>query len=671
MLALVWAMLETFSWAMLRSGLTRPDSTARLLVDSFPAVFRLERSLRIEAARGQKLRPRAPLAFDIFAFDPALAFRNVGYLRWYTTERASEPAEFRTWPQWWDRFAAEARGRLVVVCFGGSTTASAQPANWPRQVADLLALHGISQPAIVLNAGHNGFMTMQEQLWASYWILPELDRRGIVPAVALSLDGVNDVSYGLGGWQAYRRFGNEPWLKAYNGFYQVVDEQTRSTGQPGRAFAAFWSALLSTQTGDRVVQEVAAALPTTLAFARRVGQHQDYPPIVENLLAWRMHNVFRIRDVIVAVPWSSGALDVATEAPFYPTAKIARSLREVITFIETKDGGARSADLDLSTLKGPDLRRWTSLPDLEISEQVLDEILNAFRSNLLAFQSAFAGRGIAVISALQPIADPDSNPYVSKASGKDIPDFDYVLAHWAMSGAQPGAMSRAPARALYRSAAKLYRDLGVAQPGRFVDLTGVFSDATEDYFTGDNIHYTPRGSLRIASALVTACLEARRCGTAATPTLADADLAPLADAARFQDDAHPHVVASRNGFNIVRFGGRYWGVRQDAGNIAWDDQNLAAIPDLIVAYTQAEAERTIDTKPPVAPGAIISDGQPPVLIGSVGTYNIVRFNRQFYALPQALGEVKWGKEDVGALPGVIVAASEAEARRRLDASQAR
>jgi hypothetical protein len=146
---------------------------------------------------------------------------------------------------------------------------------------------------------------------------------------------------------------------------------------------------------------------------------------------------------------------------------------------------------------------------------------------------------------------------------------------------------------------------------------------------------------------------------------------PLAIAARFEDDAHPHLVASRNGFNIVRFGGRYWGARQDAGNIAWDAQNLATIPDLIVAYTQAAVEHAIDTKPPVAPGAITSNGQPPILIGSVGTYNIVRFNRQFYALPQALGEVKWGKEDVGALPGVVVAPTEAEARRRLADTRSR
>src|SRR5258705_13092554 len=148
-LAVAWTGVEAVSWAFLKT-IAAPDASATLIADSFPAVLRLERTLRIDAARGQALRVRSPLAMDVFDFDPALAFRHVEYLRWYTAERASEPASAASWSAWWDRFAEEAHGRLVILCFGGSTTASAQPANWPRHIADLLALRGVDRPALVL-----------------------------------------------------------------------------------------------------------------------------------------------------------------------------------------------------------------------------------------------------------------------------------------------------------------------------------------------------------------------------------------------------------------------------------------------------------------------------------------------------------------------------------------
>jgi lysophospholipase L1-like esterase len=599
-LVLACVALETFSWAVLKAELVQPNATAALIADSFPAVLRLDRALRIDAARGQTLRARSPLAMDVFAYDPALGFRNLSYLRWYTAERASPPADITTWSAWWDRFATEARGRFVVLCFGGSTTASGQPANWPRHVADLLALHDVAPRAIVLNAGHNGFTTMQQQLWASYWILPELDRRGIAADLVLSLDGVNDISYGLGGWQAYSHYRNDPWLKMYNGFHQFIDAHTKSLERPGPALLTLSRALLATRVGNEAIDLAAAWLPTTLAFARSLTSPPAYPPIVEFLMAYERHNVFRVRGLVVAIPWERGSIDLV-EAPSDPSAKVGRSLRETLDLVDGGVAGGRADGVDVGSLAAPDPRQWSALPALSIPKEAIDEVLNAYRSNLIAFQSVFTGRGVHVINALQPIADPDRNPRVRQSHGKDIPHFDYVLAHWAMSGAQPGALVRAPARDVYRAAERVYATLAEAYPGRYVALTDLFDDGAEDYFTFDNIHYTARASVRIASALVGACLRAGRCGKAAKTTIAAEDRDALAAAGRLQDDVTPHLIASRGDYNVVRYGGRYVAVPQRAGAIAWETQDLSTIPGLIAGYAEESVMRALDGRAPSVP----------------------------------------------------------------------
>ena len=45
----------------------------------------------------------------------------------------------------------------------------------------------------------------------------------------------------------------------------------------------------------------------------------------------------------------------------------------------------------------------------------------------------------------------------------------------------------------------------------------------------------------------------------------------------------------------------------------------------------------------------------------MGTTNVVRYDGYFYLLPQRLGAVRWGEEDVAALPGVIVVSNARDA----------
>jgi hypothetical protein len=65
-----------------------------------------------------------------------------------------------------------------------------------------------------------------------------------------------------------------------------------------------------------------------------------------------------------------------------------------------------------------------------------------------------------------------------------------------------------------------------------------------------------------------------------------------------------------------------------------------------------------DCAPPSADAAPVCTRRPePVLMQSIGTTNIVEFDRRYYALPQALGPVDFHGQDASTLPGVRVASN--------------
>jgi radical SAM protein with 4Fe4S-binding SPASM domain len=60
--------------------------------------------------------------------------------------------------------------------------------------------------------------------------------------------------------------------------------------------------------------------------------------------------------------------------------------------------------------------------------------------------------------------------------------------------------------------------------------------------------------------------------------------------------------------------------------------------------------------------------QPPVLIETLGTFNIVRFKGAYIGVPHALGPTDLSKQDLSQLPGLIMAATLHEARRQVQAA---
>src|SRR5687767_10563025 len=88
--------------------------------------------------------------------------------------------------------------------------------------------------------------------------------------------------------------------------------------------------------------------------------------------------------------------------------------------------------------------------------------------------------------------------------------------------------------------------------------------------------------------------------------------------------------------------------------------------DVRLAFPQLAAQHawksgTIDLREKLEVRAAFTRNAVPELIKSVGTTNIVRYDGYFYLLPQDLGAVRWGEEDVARMRGVRVVSNARDA----------
>lgn len=101
--------------------------------------------------------------------------------------------------------------------------------------------------------------------------------------------------------------------------------------------------------------------------------------------------------------------------------------------------------------------------------------------------------------------------------------------------------------------------------------------------------------------------------------------------------------------------------------VRYRDELYAITPeDLQTAFPELAAEHavqfgTIDLRDTLQVQAAFTRSAVPELIRSVGSNNVVRYDGQFYVVPQQLGEVRWGEEDLSARPGMVVASTAREA----------
>jgi len=140
----------------------------------------------------------------------------------------------------------------------------------------------------------------------------------------------------------------------------------------------------------------------------------------------------------------------------------------------------------------------------------------------------------------------------------------------------------------------------------------------------------------------------------------------LAVKAAFTCGAVPELIRSVGSANIVKYDGSFYVVPQRLGAVRWGEEDVAALPGVIVvsnardAYAVAKGETPVTAAPPRATRAPIhspterSKGRSvPLLRKTVRNYNIVEYEGWYYGLPHSLGPIDLQKVDVIEIPGVI------------------
>ncbi|MGH6981919.1 MAG: hypothetical protein ACREFC_11995 [Stellaceae bacterium] len=122
----------------------------------------------------------------------------------------------------------------------------------------------------------------------------------------------------------------------------------------------------------------------------------------------------------------------------------------------------------------------------------------------------------------------------------------------------------------------------------------------------------------------------------------------------------PHLVASENGYSIVRHGGRYYGIPWSAGPCEVDKTDIAQIKDAFVEPDYARAMQRLRQIQDAAEAAL-----PPHLVASENGYNIVRYGGRYYGIPWTAGAFEVDKTDITRIDGVFVESSCEQALERI------
>ncbi|WP_298254073.1 radical SAM protein [Bradyrhizobium sp.] len=129
-------------------------------------------------------------------------------------------------------------------------------------------------------------------------------------------------------------------------------------------------------------------------------------------------------------------------------------------------------------------------------------------------------------------------------------------------------------------------------------------------------------------------------------------------------DATPDLLRTIENYNLVQFDGRFYGVPHGV-YLDWNDFDVEAIPGLVVANTAKEAtyqieeqigglrRRAVSEQAERGTGPAEEFFPEPILLESMGDYNVVGYEGWVYGIPIALGALDLTEVDVTEMPGVI------------------
>jgi hypothetical protein len=242
--AAILIVLELLSAAVILVFAGKNNIAAGKLLAYFPAQFRMSGSELRETVLYDSARP----AEITLQADPILGFRDPRYMR-------------RSGPNNPD---------LLICCLGGSTTAVMPFSNWPDFLISAARKHNVRQNIAVLNAGAPGYMSLNEHLYLTNWVI---GKKKYNCGAVVSLDGVNDIHWRIPAYMYSLKYGEE-WAPGYHGFHQKLEHDIRYIQTPRGAldqFAGVTASVIKNAAGSAASRLIPYTARLALAAAARVA----------------------------------------------------------------------------------------------------------------------------------------------------------------------------------------------------------------------------------------------------------------------------------------------------------------------------------------------------------------------------------------------------------------
>jgi hypothetical protein len=233
--------LELASYGFLRSGVIKLLNTEKKILNkTFPIHIRGS-SRDFSFLFPNLLLSDKNLHFCTFDFDPVLGFIDLSMPEFYYANQINpmkplknmffdplekgtglDPTSISIFSQYWNTLPKDER--FLILAFGGSTT---RRHNWPIFLSYVVQMKLPYKKIVVLNAGHDGFSSFNEKIFFTHWILPVLEANKIRPNLVISLDGVNDIGFGMAGYMYSKKTNAPYWYKNYHGYHQRLTDEVK------------------------------------------------------------------------------------------------------------------------------------------------------------------------------------------------------------------------------------------------------------------------------------------------------------------------------------------------------------------------------------------------------------------------------------------------------------
>ncbi|MBM4072532.1 MAG: radical SAM protein [Planctomycetes bacterium] len=127
----------------------------------------------------------------------------------------------------------------------------------------------------------------------------------------------------------------------------------------------------------------------------------------------------------------------------------------------------------------------------------------------------------------------------------------------------------------------------------------------------------------------------------------------------------PRLVETIGRWNVVHVHDRYVGIPQEMGELDLRTVDLDSLAGVVMANRLPDIRRRIQEAIAGSPPAAKA---PPVLVESIGTWNVVAYDDRYLGIPQALGPMDLTQVSLEKLSGVMVGKELPELRRKLRAA---